>query len=181
MLDRNVLRLGLCNGRGDGPCPNRIILLLCEGVRHLAPYSAGGPYNTAQAFQRLVDLCPTHDDAGCQVAEGRLCPFGTGEPVHDGVRRASIVKSHGPAEEPLLSDVELEASASRYGLTEQEIEIIRLMIADEKDTTIARRLGIKACTVHTHFDHLFKKLDVSSRTQVVVLLFHDYKARVGKL
>jgi len=59
-------------------------------------------------------------------------------------------------------------------LSGREAEIARLILRDDSECVIADHLGISSHTVHTHVERLFRKLNVSSRCQVVVRIFYAY-------
>ena len=54
-------------------------------------------------------------------------------------------------------------SARPAGLTEREVEVLRLVAIGLSNDDIARRLVISPRTVHTHLRALFAKLGVSTR------------------
>jgi DNA-binding CsgD family transcriptional regulator len=80
------------------------------------------------------------------------------------------------ANEPLLSAEEWKILTGSLHLSGRELEIVRYLVEDEKEATIAARLQISCHTVHTHLHRLYEKLDVSSRTELVALLFRQYVA-----
>ena len=59
-------------------------------------------------------------------------------------------------------------------LSPREAEIIQRLSSDESEDSIGYHLGISRHTVHSHLERLYRKLDVSSRTQVVIRLFQEY-------
>ena len=67
---------------------------------------------------------------------------------------------------------------TRMNLSPREADIIRYLSADEPEASIAHRLGISPHTVHSHVGRLYRKLGVSSRTQVVQRLFAEYVAKM---
>ena len=74
-----------------------------------------------------------------------------------------------------LSDHAWHAIVRSLGLSTREAEIARLLLADDsREDTIAATLAISPHTVHTHLERLYRKLGVSSRTQVVARMFHQY-------
>ena len=59
-------------------------------------------------------------------------------------------------------------SIRRYGLTEREMEILRLLAEEGlKNEQIARRLYVAQQTVKFHLSNIYRKLSVHSRTQAV--------------
>jgi two-component system, NarL family, response regulator LiaR len=70
-----------------------------------------------------------------------------------------------PAESP---------EALREPLTERETEVLRLLARGKANKQIARELFVAVSTVKTHVNNLYRKLDISSRTQAAL-----YAARIG--
>jgi DNA-binding CsgD family transcriptional regulator len=61
----------------------------------------------------------------------------------------------------------------------REFDIARLIVEkDEKESTIARRLGISVHTVHIHLNRLFVKVGVHSRAQLIVMVFREFEAHI---
>ena len=52
-------------------------------------------------------------------------------------------------------------------LTERELEVLRLIAVGASNQDIARQLVVSMATVNTHVNHIFGKLGVESRVQVV--------------
>jgi DNA-binding NarL/FixJ family response regulator len=50
-------------------------------------------------------------------------------------------------------------------------ELLNLVAAGHTNTQIARRLGLSQATVRTHLEHIYGRLDVSSRTAAVTRAF----------
>jgi len=59
------------------------------------------------------------------------------------------------------------------GLSERERQIVALIALGWPDKEIARRLGIGFTTVRTHITHIFRKLGVDNRVQLVRLAPRD--------
>jgi DNA-binding NarL/FixJ family response regulator len=95
----------------------------------------------------------------------------------------SILKLRALAAEPLLCDEEWQAISCELKLSGREIDILRCVVEDEKESAIAQRLAISVHTVHTHLHRLYRKLGVSSRLDVIVLIFRECMAhtRRGRL
>jgi len=53
-------------------------------------------------------------------------------------------------------------------LTERELEVVRLATQGLSNQEIADKLVISLRTVQAHFNHIFNKLEVSSRTEAVI-------------
>ena len=66
-------------------------------------------------------------------------------------------------------------------LSPREADIVRYLTADEPEASIAHRLGISPHTVHTHVGRLYRKLGVTSRTQVILRMFAEYVAKMPPL
>lgn len=78
-------------------------------------------------------------------------------------RARSLAEAIREAEsvEPVIA---AHAQANRFGLTEREIEVLRLLAAGESDRAIADQLFISVRTVESHVGRMFAKLGVKSRT-----------------
>ncbi len=57
-------------------------------------------------------------------------------------------------------------------LTQQERTVLALVARGWRNADIARELVISTRTVETHVYHIFDKLQVSSRTEAVLLALH---------
>lgn len=64
-------------------------------------------------------------------------------------------------------------------LSQREAQIVRLLLSDETEGTMASILTISPHTVHTHLERLYRKLDVKSRSQVVIRIFQKYVEIAG--
>ncbi|MBI4310719.1 MAG: response regulator transcription factor [Chloroflexi bacterium] len=60
-------------------------------------------------------------------------------------------------------------SVGRYGLSEREVEVLRLMAKGASNKEISASLSISASTVKNHISNIFGKLGVNDRTQAVAL------------
>lgn len=58
-------------------------------------------------------------------------------------------------------------------LTQRELEILKGIVAGHTDLKIAESLFISKHTVRTHIKSLYRKLDVSSKSQAVAKAMHD--------
>jgi DNA-binding CsgD family transcriptional regulator len=80
---------------------------------------------------------------------------------------------------PHLDQAYLDAERRRHPaprLTLRQTDLMHLVAAGHTNTQIARRLGISEATVRTHLEHIFERLQVSSRTAAVTRAFPDRAA-----
>lgn len=59
---------------------------------------------------------------------------------------------------------------NQHFLTSRELEIFKLLIANETTKSIANKLCISDKTVRNHISNVIGKLGVSSRTQAIIML-----------
>ena len=111
-----------------------------------------------------------------------------GPPAGPG-RRLSLVFNRGPGPDfaerdrdlatvlrPHLHQAYLDAERRRRPapqLTARHWDLLRLVAAGHTNAQIARRLGITEATVRTHLEHIYRLLQVSSRTAAVTRAFAD--------
>lgn len=65
-------------------------------------------------------------------------------------------------------DAQPLGEAAKSGLTVRELEVLRLIAQGLSNAEIAAALVVCEVTVKTHINHLFSKLDVSSRAQAII-------------
>jgi len=58
---------------------------------------------------------------------------------------------------------------SRMGLTDREMEVLRIMVSGKTNDEIAHALGISVKTVEKHLEVIFNKMKVFSRVEAAVL------------
>ena len=59
---------------------------------------------------------------------------------------------------------------NQHFLTSRELEIFKLLIANETTKSIGEKLSISDITVGNHISNVIGKLGVSSRTQAIIML-----------
>ena len=64
-------------------------------------------------------------------------------------------------------------SAETYGLSQRELEVLRLVAAGKSNREIASALVISEHTVARHLQNMFAKLGVSSRTAATAFAFEN--------
>lgn len=79
---------------------------------------------------------------------------------------------------PLLADVrgvaEPVGAAVALALSDRQLDVLRLLVEGRSNKDIGRELALSESTVKTHLQAVFRKLDVTSRTQAVLAV-----ARLG--
>lgn len=61
-------------------------------------------------------------------------------------------------------------AAQRFGLSQREEEVLRLLAQHKKIGSIEQELFISNNTAKTHIRHIYRKLDVHSRDELVDLI-----------
>ncbi len=79
----------------------------------------------------------------------------------------------------LLPDKVWQALGSSLKLSVRERQVAMQVFREKKEETIAEELGISRSTVHTHLERIYRKLDVSCRSAMVVRFFEAYVALYG--
>lgn len=75
-----------------------------------------------------------------------------------------IVEKHVPVEKPFAPD---EKKIAALGISEREMEVLKLIAEGLSNQEIADRLFVSLNTIKTHTSNLFLKLEVNRRTQAV--------------
>ena len=109
-----------------------------------------GPLEPAVAAKALSE----------EAAAGRLCQEATGAVL--AVAGHSPVRATWPA-----------------GLTDREVEVLRLLARGRTRKQIAAKLYISPSTVHTHTLHVYEKTDVSTRAGVALFAMEHDLVRVA--
>jgi DNA-binding CsgD family transcriptional regulator len=68
----------------------------------------------------------------------------------------------------LLSDHAWREIGRTLGITKRELQIVQSVFDNQHEPDIAQRFKISSHTVHMHLNRLFKKLTVTSRTELVL-------------
>lgn len=64
-------------------------------------------------------------------------------------------------------DQERQSITERYQLTERELDVLELLISGANNKQIANELSIGLATTKTHLHHIFQKMEVSTRSELV--------------
>jgi two-component system, NarL family, response regulator LiaR len=112
-------------------------------------------------------------------AIGYLLKTTDADELHEAIRAAAAgqVRLAPEAAARLMREVRTPApgpEALPEPLTERETEVLKLIARGKANKQVARELFVAVSTVKTHVNNLYRKLDVSSRTQAAL-----YAAHVG--
>lgn len=77
--------------------------------------------------------------------------------------------SSDAVEQMLASSPEGEAPRKPPGLTDREIQVIRLLASGATAKQVATKLGCSASTVHNHLHHIYTKLNVTGQAQALLM------------
>ena len=80
-------------------------------------------------------------------------------------RPAATPGKASPDADPLLA--RCESLSSRCGLTKREAQVLELLAAGRNEPYIEEALGVSRATVKTHITHIYRKVGVSSRQQLL--------------
>jgi putative nucleotidyltransferase with HDIG domain len=69
----------------------------------------------------------------------------------------------------LMSSPETEGPRRPPGLTDREVQVLRLLARGNAAKQVARELGCSASTIHNHLHHVYRKLEVSGQSQALLL------------
>ena len=126
-------------------------------------------YRPAQVQYQLVVSIPAGPGGMISVALNR-----SGQDFSDQQREVvNLLRPHltqAAAIASLLSQPVPDTSRDAAGqplLTARQTRILQLVAAGNSDRAVARTLGVSVRTVHTHLQHIYRALGVSSRTEAV--------------
>lgn len=87
-------------------------------------------------------------------------------------RWGTAFSAAGEPEEGMLDSMKLriEDLSTSYGLTQREIEVLHLLAQGKTNAQIGQDMFIAEGTVKAHVQHIYQKLDVHSRKELLALL-----------
>jgi DNA-binding CsgD family transcriptional regulator len=74
----------------------------------------------------------------------------------------------------VISEAEWPRLQTALRLSERELQIVRQVLEDRKEESIAYELGISPHTVNTYLQRLYAKLRVASRAQLIVRVLSEH-------
>jgi len=87
---------------------------------------------------------------------------------------ASATGSRKSPDGCLFSPEAWECMAADLRLSHRELQIVRQLLDDQKESAIAALLGISAHTIHTHIERLYHKLAVRSRIELSLRILQSF-------
>lgn len=82
------------------------------------------------------------------------------------------------AEGPLFLEWEWLKICELLALTERQAAVLQGLLHGIDDENIAKRLGVTPPTVRSHFQRMFRLLDVPDRTGLVVAVFKIFRGAI---
>ena len=136
----------------------RAALVSLRGARQ-AWQELGAPYEAARTRVLLGQACRAlgDDDTATLELEAAGAAFAGLGAVPDAAVVASLTRR--------------DASGDTYGLTQRELEVLRLIAAGKSNRQIASALVVSEHTVARHVQNILAKLRVSSRTAATAFAF----------
>jgi DNA-binding CsgD family transcriptional regulator len=127
----------------------------CFAARWVAV--AKGKNENAQKMEKLDSVGGSYAAAGvARVKHAKSCSQ-NGEAVARGI----------------LNDKAWREISDSLGFTHREVQIVKGVFRNLKNAAIAGWLSISSHTVHIHLNRLYKKLRVTTRTELVVRIFEE--------
>ena len=162
---------------GSFGCPS--IQARADHAAALVALESGDPAAATSRLRRAravwERLGERYETARCRVLVGRaLRALGDDESAATelaAARRSFAELGAAPAEREAAA---LMATAHPGGLTEREVEVLRLVAAGKTNPEIATLLFLSEKTVARHLSNIFTKLDVTSRTAAAAFAFEHH-------
>ncbi|HEY5544008.1 MAG TPA: response regulator transcription factor [Candidatus Binatia bacterium] len=86
---------------------------------------------------------------------------------------AQLTLDHSNSDHPRSSYAPVAYFAERFGLTDLELKVLRLMTEGLSNEEISEITGLARETIKGHLKNLFRKLDVKNRTEAAVLAVRE--------
>ena len=92
----------------------------------------------------------------------------------------ALARQRQPTGQSLFSEDTWRVIAAALKLSRRELQIVRRVFDDRKESAIAMDLGISPHTVNTYLHRLYQKLGVTGRSQLIVVVVGQYLALNGQ-
>jgi DNA-binding NarL/FixJ family response regulator len=128
-----------------------------------------------RAYATWNDLAIVYETARARVQIARACAaLGDEDAAQIEIDAARVVFTRLGAGPDVSSIDTVAEPAGAHGLTDRELEVLRLVAVGKTNRAIAGELVISEHTVARHLQNIFRKLDLSSRTAATAFAFeHD--------
>lgn len=123
-------------------------------AHHHSPTPPDGVVERSVWLGNLLVRASEGDDATLRIAKGGFEASGL-----PGTAFEQLIVGGGPAEGPRRPP----------GLTDREVQVLRLLAEGETAKQVAHRLGCAPSTVHNHLHHVYRKLKVSGQAQALLV------------
>jgi DNA-binding NarL/FixJ family response regulator len=84
------------------------------------------------------------------------------------------------APETVNSEQVTQALSKRYGLTTRETEVMGLLMKGRNEPFISEALFISSSTTHSHVSHIYAKIGVHSRQELLSVIDKELKNNFGQ-
>jgi DNA-binding NarL/FixJ family response regulator len=136
--------------------PRAALVFLREAAENWTGLDA--PYEVARTRALVAEACRGLDDEDSATLELEAARAAFGElGAAPDLARVEALLSRAPAE--------------RHGLSDRELQVLRLVAAGKSNREIASELIISEHTVARHLQNIFAKLEISSRTAATAFAF----------
>ena len=133
----------------------------------------GLPEDLCLALERHHDALPPAEAVAQPVWLADIAAHASdGDPAAtERLREGALACGLGPdaLEALLISSPETDAPVRPPGLTDREVQVLRMIAAGSAPKQIARELGCAPSTIHNHLHHIYRKLDVPGLSQALLL------------
>lgn len=158
---------GVALARGQPECASRL-LGAATGVLESAGIPRLYPFDQPSYDRTRTAACSVLGKAAFAVAEaaGRVVT------LEEAVAEALLAGAASPSAATSTDALSVPrglAEPRPAGLSERELEVLRLLAAGRSNPEIAEALVISLNTVYRHVNHIFTKLGVSNRTEAATL------------
>jgi len=122
----------------------------------------GAPYLAARVRLLIARACLALGDT-----EGARLELEAARPVFERLEARPDLE----AADALRARLSPRRKGASHGLTERELQVLRLVAAGKTNKAIARELSLSEKTVDRHVSNIFTKVDVSSRAAATAFAY----------